>query len=45
MQMPVERNPDDAYAIGQRIRRRREALGLSQDDLADRMGVEEAQRQ
>ncbi len=42
MQMPLERNPDDAYAIGQRIRRRREELRLSQDDLADRMGTSRA---
>ncbi len=39
MQMPVERNENDAYEIGQKIRIRREALGLSQDDLADRMGT------
>lgn len=39
MQIPVERNANDAYEIGQKIRARREELGLSQDDLADRMGT------
>ena len=39
MQMPIKRNENDAYEIGQKIRARREALGLSQDDLADRMGT------
>ena len=38
MQIPVERNDNDAYEIGQKIRIRREQLGLSQDELADRMG-------
>ncbi len=37
MQIPVLRNENDAYEIGQKIRARREELGLSQDDLADRM--------
>ena len=39
MQMPVLRNENDAYEIGQKIRARREELGLSQDDLADRTGT------
>ncbi len=39
MQMPVRRSENDAYDIGQKIRARREELGLSQDDLADRMGT------
>ena len=39
MQMPVERNDNDAYEIGQKIRTRRKELRLSQDDLADRMGT------
>ena len=39
MQMPVERNENDAYEIGQKIRARRKELRLSQDDLADRMGT------
>ena len=39
MQMPVERNDNDAYEIGQKIRARRKELRLSQDDLADRMGT------
>ena len=39
MQMPVERRSSDTCEIGQKIRARREELGLSQDDLADRMGT------
>jgi transcriptional regulator with XRE-family HTH domain len=38
--MPVGRNENDAYEIGQKIRARRKELRLSQDDLADRMGTD-----
>ena len=40
MQMPIYPNENDKYEIGQNIRNRREALGLSQDELAARMDVD-----
>ena len=39
MQMPIQRNENDAYESGQKIRARRTELRLSQDKLADRMGT------
>lgn len=44
--MPARRNPrpdwvrQEQKAFGQRLAERRRELGLSQDQLADRMGVE-----
>ena len=38
MQTEILRNENDPYETGQKIRERRKALGLSQDQLADRMG-------
>jgi transcriptional regulator with XRE-family HTH domain len=44
--VPARRNPrpdwvrQEQVALGARIAERRRALGLSQDQLADRMGVE-----
>ena len=40
MQVPVYRNENDPYEVGQKIRARRKELRLSQDDLADRMGTD-----
>ena len=40
MQMPIYPNENDKYEIGQNIRKHREALGLSQDELAARMGID-----
>lgn len=37
--MSYEKN-NEIYEIGQNIRARRKALGLSQDDLADRLGTD-----
>lgn len=37
--MSYEKN-NEIYQIGQNIRARRKALGLSQDDLADRLGTD-----
>ncbi len=34
------KNDNDIYEIGNKIRDRREALGLSQDELADRIGTD-----
>ena len=39
MQMPIERNINDKYEVGKKIKARREELGLSQDQLADRLGT------
>ena len=38
MQMQVYRNDHDQMETGDKIRERRQALGLSQDQLADRLG-------
>ena len=38
MQMLVEKDERGMEAVGENIRRRRQELGLSQDDLADRLG-------
>ena len=38
MQELVLRNGQDPVEVGRKIRERRKALGMSQDDLADRMG-------
>ncbi len=38
MQMLVEKDERGMEAVGKNIRRRRQELGLSQDDLADRLG-------
>ena len=38
MQMLVEKDERGMEAVGENIRRRRQELGLSQDDLADRFG-------
>ena len=35
----VSRDANDVYEIGNKIREAREALGMSQDDLADVMGT------
>ena len=34
------RNENDKYETGEKIRRKRMALGLSQDELADRLGTD-----
>ncbi len=39
MQAITWRNENDRYEIGQKIRERRQELGLSQDELADRIGT------
>ena len=39
MQRLVEKNDHSKYEIGERIRKRREELGLSQDQLADIVGA------
>ena len=39
MQRLVEKNDHSKYEVGERIRRRREELGLSQDQLADIVGA------
>ena len=38
MQGLILRNEQDTKDVGRKIRERRKALGMSQDDLADRMG-------
>ena len=40
MQIPILPDDQDKYETGRKIRERRIALGLSQDDLADRMGID-----
>lgn len=40
--MPRDRNPTDLQAIGARLRAVRLALGLSQKDIYDRVGVKAA---
>ena len=40
MQEMVLRNARDPEEVGRKIRERRKALGLSQDELADRMGCD-----
>ena len=42
MQIPILPDDQDKYETGRKIRERRIALGLSQDDLADRMGTSRA---
>lgn len=39
MQDITWRNDNDRYEVGQKIRERRQELGLSQDELADRIGT------
>ncbi len=39
MQSITWRNDNDRYEVGQKIRKRRLELGLSQDELADRIGT------
>ena len=39
MQTVIWRNDNDPAEIGQKIRDRRQELGLSQDELADRIGT------
>ena len=40
MQEMVLRNGQEPVDVGRKIRERRKALGMSQDDLADRMGCD-----